>query len=69
MTAQLAEQGSEIEELKATVEGGKLDQKKLAAGKTEIEQLSQCIERYTASYGYGSGIEMDLFLLFFSLMQ
>ena len=46
MTSQLAEQAAEIEELKATVEGGKQDQKKLAAGKSEIEQLNQSVERY-----------------------
>lgn len=45
MTSQLAEQAAEIEELKGIVEGGKQDQKKLAAGKTEIEQLNQSIER------------------------
>ena len=45
MTSQLAEQAAEIEELKDIVEGGKQDQKKLAAGKTEIEQLSQSVER------------------------
>ena len=47
MTGQLAKQMAKIEELKATVEGGKQDQKKLAAGVTEIEQLNQSIERYT----------------------
>ena len=46
MTSQLAEKVSEIEELKAVVEGRKQDQKKLAAGMTEIEQLNQTIERY-----------------------
>lgn len=45
MTGQLSEQATEIEELKAVVEGRKLDQKKLAAGMTEIEQLNQTIER------------------------
>ena len=45
MTSQLAEQAAAIEELKSTVEGGKQDQKKLAAGMTEIEQLNQSIER------------------------
>lgn len=46
VTGQLAERVTEIEELKAVVEGRKLDQKKLAAGMTEIEQLNQTIERY-----------------------
>ena len=45
MTSQLAEQAAEIDELKGIVEGGKQDQKKLAAGMTEIEQLNQSVER------------------------
>lgn len=45
MTSQLTEQSAEIEELKSIVEGGKQDQKRLAAGKTEIEQLNQSVER------------------------
>jgi HAMP domain-containing protein len=45
MTGQLAEQAAEIEELRGFVEGGKQDQKRLAAGKTEIEQLNQSVER------------------------
>ena len=45
MTSHMSDQASEIEELKAVVEGRKQDQKKLAAGMTEIEQLNQSIER------------------------
>ena len=45
VTGQLSDQAAEVEELKAVVEGRKQDQKKLAAGMSEIEQLNQTIER------------------------
>lgn len=44
--SQLTDQAGEMEELRAVVEGRKQDQKKLAAGMSEIEQLNQSVERY-----------------------
>ena len=52
MTSQISEQAAEIDELKAVMEGRKQDQKKLAAGMTEIEQLNQTIERYICMCRY-----------------